>query len=108
VAFYHHHPTMAVMLMVAAVIILHDFVVTWAIRKVFGKVYGFRLGKAILWVVSLVLVTASYFTVVAATAVIMKLRGKHLLPEGRRPAVPTYWTEREKVKPTLESLKRQF
>jgi uncharacterized membrane protein len=107
-AFYHHHPVLAVMLVVVTVIVVHDFVITSAIKKVFGRVYRFRIGKTLVWIVSLVLVVVTYFTVVAVTAIYMKLLGRHLLPEGMRPAARTYWSDREKVNPTLDYLKRQF
>ena len=62
--------------------------------------------KRVLTYVSVVLVAITYFTFFAATAVIMKILGKRLLPEPKEEQ-PTYWSEREKTEPTMEFMKKQ-
>jgi hypothetical protein len=71
-------------------------------------VWRTRLGKRLLAGLSIALVTLSYVTVFALTAILMKLLGRRLLPAPRRGnESPSYWTEHKKVEPTLENLRRQ-
>ena len=69
--------------------------------------FQIRMPHRILVVISTILVVLTYCTVFALTAAYMRLRGRRLLPQTRREATSTYWTEREKIEPTLDSLRRQ-
>jgi len=94
--------------MAVATFCLLEMVVDFALERFFGIHVPIRIGKYILAGVSIVLVAASYFTVVALTAIGFKLSGRRLLPDFRRKHPTTYWTKREETAPTLDYLRRQF
>ena len=101
------HPHWLVMLCIASVILsceLFDRVYS----KATGRPHVLQLGRRILAVLSVILVALSYVTVFALTAIGMKLFGKSSLPEPKKDASDSYWSDREKIDPSLDYLKRQF
>jgi len=97
------HPAIMVFLCGLALILLSELV-----DRIFELPFQIKLPKRLLAAISIVLVTTTYFTVFALTAIGFRARGRRLLPDFRKNNPKTYWTEREKTEPTLDYLKRQF
>jgi hypothetical protein len=100
-----HRPVL-VMLCIAAVILT-----SMLVDYILGKMdVSFRLDLPIriMAILSLVLVTIAFFTVVAVTSILFKIRGRSPLSLVSQATGTTYWTERGQSDPTLEYLKRQF
>jgi hypothetical protein len=94
--------------MAIGAVCLLEMIVDFILERFFCIHVPIRISKYILAGISIVLVGISYFTVVAATAIIFKITGRRLLPDFRRKNAATYWTKREETAPTLDYLKRQF
>ena len=67
-----------------------------------------KLGLALHAVVSPVVMGLLFFTVITATAVIMRILGKNLLRLSRPENVQSYWIPRRPPGPAPESMKDQF
>lgn len=102
------HLFLAIGLCIASVVAFFEIIID---RLVLGlllkKSVRLRVGKRLLAAVSVVLVAITYFTAIAATAVVMKLAGRRLLSHTKKGNSPTYWVEREQSEPSLEKLRRQ-
>jgi len=106
-AWWLKHWWLAIPLVLGA-IALAEIVVDFVLKRLSKPPLGKKVSKRILAAVSVGMVALSYFTVVALTAIAFRLFGRRLLPDFRKKNPSSYWTEREKAKPTLDSLKRQF
>jgi hypothetical protein len=71
----------------------------WTGWKKFAHVLGIVNTK--------ILLTITYFIVIALAAILTRLLGKDLLDRRMKPK-PSYWHEREQEEITLESVRRSF
>lgn len=99
-----HRPVLVILCV--ATIIGVSALIDLLLRRL-GFPFQIRLPHRILALVSTILVALVYCTFFAITAVVMKLLGRRLLPRPSKEGTPTYWTEHQKIEPTLESLKHQ-
>ena len=65
-----------------------------------------KTGEKVLIVWSIIFLTIAYFTVFAATALVLKLAGKKMLVQFRRDQ-DTYWIPRPPLEHSLKKMKRQ-
>jgi hypothetical protein len=75
------------------------FALLWRGWKIFAHALGVVNTK--------ILLTVSYFVIIAIAAVISRILGRDLLDK-RWKAKPTYWTDRQPTGNSLESCKHQF
>ena len=65
-----------------------------------------KLSQKAVHIMTVIMLTIAYFTVFAATALILKILGKNQLIAFKRDA-ETYWVPRPEMKHTLEEAKKQ-
>jgi hypothetical protein len=65
------------------------------------------IGGKIGVIITTILLTLIYCSVFALTAILLRLSRKRLLPAFKKEA-QTYWLPKEKIEPTMESMRRQF
>jgi hypothetical protein len=66
------------------------------------------LGRLLNRIVSPLVMGAIFFLVVVPVALIGRLRGRDVLSLRRRPELASYWIQRSRAPPVVESMKRQF
>ena len=66
-----------------------------------------RVGMKVLHIWTLIFMTIAYFTVWAATAIILKIFGKNQL-KGHNKHDESFWVDRPEMKHTIEEMKKQF
>jgi len=98
---WDEHPHLVVLVCIIATILI--------LREVYPP-FEEKVLKRIMAGISVVIVAVVYFTAFALTAIGLKALGKRLLrdPRNGKKEPKTYWCEREKIKPDMDYLKRQF
>jgi hypothetical protein len=78
-------------------------------KKFFSLIWrGWKKFAHVLGIINTrILLTVSYFVIVAVASLITKITGKDLLDRRMKPA-QTYYSEHEPIQATLEASRRQF
>ena len=93
-------------LVVAAILLAAAFLIPRLLRPL--NVVWFRFGLLLYKVVNPVVMALLFYATVVPTGLAMRLFGKDPLNRRFDPTAETYWTARNPVGPTPESMKNQF